>query len=212
MVRRLIAVVNAFVGPYPGGLAVATTLACLFFAAISRSSPATVAAIGSVMIPALIKGGYDERFSIRLVTSAGSLGIVVPPSIPMILYCMVMNVSVAELFMAGIVPGPLIGGVFIFYAVLLAHRNRWVAEEKPSWRWTFQALRDGLWGLMVPRLVLGGIYSGVFSPIEAAGVSVVHELAVEIFIRREIRMLTFPGSVGTRPSFPVVFCSFSRAR
>ncbi len=192
MARRLIAIVNAFVGSHPGGLAVATTLACLFFAALSGSSPATVVAIGSIMIPALIKGGYDERFSVGLVTSAGSLGIVIPPSIPMILYCMVMNVSVAELFMAGIVPGLLIGGVFVAYIVVMAHRNRWYAEEKVTWRQTFKTLREGIWGLMLPVIVLGGIYTGIFTPTEAAGVSVVYALFVEIVIHREIRITRVP--------------------
>lgn len=193
MARRLIAVINAFVGPYPGGLAVATTIACLFFAALSGSSPATVVAIGSIMIPALIKSGYDERFSIGLVASAGSLGIVIPPSIPMILYCMVMNVSVAELFMAGIVPGLLIGGVFTAYILVMARRHRWVSGERLTWTETFQTLREGIWGLVLPIIVLGGIYTGMFTPTEAAGVSVVYALFVEVFIHREIRVQDVPA-------------------
>jgi len=192
MARRLIAVINALVGWYPGGLAIAATLACLFFAALSGSSPATVVAIGSVMIPALIKAGYDERFSIGLVTSAGSLGIVIPPSIPMILYCMVMNASVAELFMAGILPGFLIGGVFIFYTIFLAQRNQWGATEKLSGREILRTLREGIWGMILPLIVLGGIYSGMFTPTEAAGVSVVYALIVEIVIYRELRIGSIP--------------------
>lgn len=192
MARRLIAIVNSFVGSYPGGLAVATTLACLFFAALSGSSPATVVAIGSIMIPALIKAGYDERFSIGLVTSAGSLGIVIPPSIPMILYCMVMNVSVAEIFMAGIFPGLLIGGVFIAYIYVMAYRNRWFTAQKVTWGETFTTLREGIWGLMLPVIVLGGIYTGMFTPTEAAGVSVVYALFVEVVIHREIKLSKVP--------------------
>ncbi len=190
--RRLIAVVNSLVGCYPGGLAIATTLACLFFAALSGSSPATVVAIGSVMIPALIKAGYGERFSIGLVTSAGSLGIVIPPSIPMILYCMVMNTSVAELFMAGIVPGLLIGGVFIAYTIWMAYRNQWRSTEKETWAETFKTLREGIWGLMLPVIVLGGIYTGMFTPTEAAAISVVYALFVEVVIHREIDILDVP--------------------
>ena len=192
MARRLIAVVNSIVGCYPGGMAIAATLACLFFAALSGSSPATVVAIGSVMIPALIKAGYDERFSIGLVTSAGSLGIVIPPSIPMILYCMVMNTSVAELFMAGILPGLLIGGVFIAYTVFMAYKNKWVAVERASRKTIFAALREGIWALMLPIVVLGGIYSGMFTPTEAAAVSVVYALFVELVISREIRLIEVP--------------------
>jgi len=193
MSRKLIEVVNALVGHYPGGLAIASTLACLFFAALSGSSPATVVAIGSVMIPALVKAGYGERFSIGLLTSAGSLGIVIPPSIPMILYCLVMNVSVAELFMAGILPGLLIGGVFILYTMWMAYRNKWYFGERRSWAEICVALRDGFWGLMLPVIVLGGIYSGVFTATEAAAVSVVYALFVELVIYREIRIQDVPN-------------------
>lgn len=192
MARRLIAIVNAFVGSYPGGLAIATTLACLFFAALSGSSPATVVAIGSIMIPALTKAGYNERFAIGLTTSAGSLGIVIPPSIPMILYCMVMNTSVAKMFMAGIVPGLLIGAVFIAYTVVMAYKNKWFMARKVTWRETFRTMREGVWGLMLPIIVLGGIYSGMFTPTEAAAVSVVYALFVEVVIHREIRITDIP--------------------
>jgi len=192
MARRLIAVINSLVGSYPGGLAVATTLACLFFAAISGSSPATVVAIGSVMIPALVKSGYDERFSIGLATSAGSLGVVIPPSIPMILYCLVMNTSVAKLFMAGFLPGLLIGGTFIAYTLALAYRNHWFFGEKATWGETLRALRDGIWAIMLPVIVLGGIYSGMFTPTEAAAVSLVYAIFVELVIYREMRLIDVP--------------------
>lgn len=192
MARRLIDVVNSFVGSFPGGLAIAGTLACLFFAALSGSSPATVVAIGSVMIPALIKAGYGEKFSIGLLTSAGSLGIVVPPSIPMILYCLVMNTSIAEMFMAGIVPGLLIGGSFIAYTVYLAHKNGWKPSRSPTWGERLRTLKDGIWGVLLPVIVLGGIYAGVFTPTEAAAVSLVYALLVEICIYREIGIRDVP--------------------
>ncbi|HMK36154.1 MAG TPA: TRAP transporter large permease subunit [Desulfomonilaceae bacterium] len=192
MARKLIEVVKSLVGSHPGGLALAATLACMFFAALSGSSPATVIAIGSVMIPALIEEGYGEHFSIGLVTSAGSLGIVIPPSIPMILYCMVMNTSVAELFMAGVIPGLLIGGVFICYTVVMAHKNQWRASEKMSKQRIFRTLREGIWGLMLPVIVLGGIYTGMFTPTEASAVSLVYALFVEIFIYREIKLKDVP--------------------
>ncbi|HSL62445.1 MAG TPA: TRAP transporter large permease subunit [Desulfotignum sp.] len=183
--RRLIAFVNALVGWFPGGLAMAGILACIFFAAISGSSPATVVAIGSIMIPALIKAGYGERFSLGLITVSGSLGIVIPPSIPMILYCLVMNVSVAEIFMAGVMPGLLIGFCLMVYTFFVAKRNNWRIEQKASLSLLIQAGKDGIWALLLPFIVLGGIYSGVFTPTEAAAVSVIYALFVEMVIYRE---------------------------
>jgi C4-dicarboxylate transporter DctM subunit len=194
MARRIIAVLNALVGSFPGGLAVTTTLACLFFAALSGSSPATVVAIGSVMIPALKKSGYGEAFSEGLVTSAGSLGVVIPPSIPMILYCMAMNVSVAELFMAGVVPGLLISGVFIAYTLTMARKKGWRETEKTTGRQLLRTIVEGMWSLLLPVIVLGGIYSGVFTPTEAAGVSVVYALFVEVVIHREISLSQIPAA------------------
>ncbi|MCG8566042.1 MAG: TRAP transporter large permease subunit, partial [Desulfobacterales bacterium] len=183
--RRLIAFVNALVGWIPGGLAVAGILACIFFAAISGSSPATVVAIGSVMIPALIKAGYGEKFSLGLITVSGSLGIVIPPSIPMILYCLVMNVSVAEMFMAGVLPGLLIGLALIIYTVIIAKKHDWKIHKKASMEEILTTAKDGIWALFLPFIVLGGIYSGMFTPTEAAAVSVIYALGVEMFIYKE---------------------------
>ena len=183
--RKLIAFVNAMVGWFPGGLAMAGILACIFFAAISGSSPATVVAIGSIMIPALIKAGYGERFSLGLITVSGSLGIVIPPSIPMILYCLVMNVSVAELFMAGIIPGLLIGLALMGYTYFVARKNNWRIETQASLSELVRTFREGIWALLLPFIVLGGIYTGVFTPTEAAAVSVIYALLVEMFIYKE---------------------------
>lgn len=184
---RLVAVINLVMGRHRGGLALAAVLACLFFAAISGSSPATVVAIGGVMLPALIKAGYPKNFSLGLITSAGSLGIVIPPSIPMILYCLVMNVSVAKLFMAGFLPGFLIGGTFMAYAWLLARKKGWRTEAAaPTRQEAARVLKEGVWALMLPVLVLGGIYAGIFTPTEAAAVSVVYALGVEMLVYREL--------------------------
>ncbi|MDT8378122.1 MAG: TRAP transporter large permease subunit [Desulfotignum sp.] len=190
--RRLINFVNALVGWFPGGLAMAGILACIFFAAISGSSPATVVAIGSIMIPALIKAGYGEKFSLGLITVSGSLGIVIPPSIPMILYCLVMNVSVAEIFMAGVVPGLLIGFSLMVYTFFVAKKHNWRIAQNASLSRLIQTGKDGVWALILPIIVLGGIYSGVFTPTEAAAVSVVYALFVEMVIYKEfgIRDLT----------------------
>jgi C4-dicarboxylate transporter, DctM subunit len=186
--RRLIAFVNALVGWFPGGLAMAGILACIFFAAISGSSPATVVAIGSIMIPALVKAGYGEKFSLGLITVSGSLGIVIPPSIPMILYCLVMNVSVAEIFMAGVMPGLLIGFCLMVYTFFVAKKNDWRIEQKASLTLLIQAGKEGIWALLLPFIVLGGIYSGVFTPTEAAAVSVIYALFVEMVIYKEFSL------------------------
>jgi C4-dicarboxylate transporter DctM subunit len=186
--RRLIEFVNALVGWFPGGLGIAGILACIFFAAISGSSPATVVAIGSIMIPALIKAGYGEKFSLGLITVSGSLGIVIPPSIPMILYCLVMNVSVAEMFMAGILPGLFIGLALMVYTYIMAKRANWRIEKKASIAEIRTTARRGIWALMLPLIVLGGIYSGLFTPTEAAAVSVVYALFVEVCIYREFKI------------------------
>ena len=186
MARRLIDVMNFLVGRIRGGGAVASVVACMFFAALSGSSPATVVAIGSIMIPALVKSGYDESFSLGLLTSAGSLGIVIPPSIPMIFYCLVMNVSVAELFMAGILPGFLIGGIFIGYTIYVSRKHGWKETRTYTIREGLTIIRNGLWGLLLPIIVLGGIYTGIFTPTEAAAISVVYALFVEVVIYREM--------------------------
>lgn len=184
---RLVKVMKLCVGRFTGGLAMASVLACMFFAAISGSSPATVIAIGSIMIPALIKEGYGERFSIGLLTSSGSLGILIPPSIPMILYALIMNVSVAEIFMAGFLPGIFIGLSLMTYSYITSRRHGWRAPTKVSFREGVRIIRDGIWALFLPFLVLGGIYGGAFTPTEAAAVSVVYALVVELFIYRELK-------------------------
>ncbi len=188
MARRLIDVMNLVVGRFRGGAAMATVVACVFFAALSGSSPATVVAIGSIMYPALVKAGYGRRFTTGLITSAGSLGIVIPPSIPMILYCLVMNVSVGRLFMAGILPGMLIGGVLLGYTYVLARKHDWRSTVRHSPRQALAVLWQGIWGLLLPVIVLGGIYTGAFTPTEAAAVSVVYALAVELLIYRELTL------------------------
>jgi len=183
--KKLIAFVNSLVGWFPGGLAMAGVLACIFFAAISGSSPATVVAIGSIMIPALVKAGYNEKFSIGLITVSGSLGIVIPPSIPMILYCLVMNVSVSKIFMAGIIPGLLTGAALMTYTFFMAKKNNWRITVKASGSEVLRTAKEGIWALILPLIVLGGIYSGVFTPTEAAAVSVVYALCVELFVYKE---------------------------
>jgi C4-dicarboxylate transporter DctM subunit len=189
--KHLVSVMQLVTCRIPGGLAVAGTLACIFFAAISGSSPATVIAIGSIMIPALIKHGYGERFSIGLLTSAGSLGILIPPSIPMVLYALVMNVSVGKLFMAGFMPGILMGLLLMTYSIFMAKRFNWncsiIYQRGEAWT----IIRSAIWGILMPVIVLGGIYSGIFTPTEAAAVSVVYALIVEVFIYKDLTLAKF---------------------
>ncbi len=182
----LVKFMDACVGRFRGGLALAGILTCMFFAAISGSSPATVIAVGSIMIPALVRSGYDEKFSIGLMTSAGTLGILIPPSIPMVLFSLVGNTSVSDMFMAGIMPGLARVLVFGSYAIIMARRCGWSATSSYSLTETLRVLRRASWGLAMPLIVLGGIYSGAFTPTEAAGVSVVYALWVETFIYRSL--------------------------
>ncbi len=185
---RLVGVMRLFVGRFTGGLAMASVLACMFFAAISGSSPATVIAIGSIMMPALIKEGYGDRFSIGLLTSSGSLGILIPPSIPMILYALIMNVSVAEIFMAGFLPGIFIGCSLMGYSYYMSRKHGWRSEKRYTFKEGLRIIKEGLWALFLPILVLGGIYGGIFTPTEAAAVSVVYALFVELFIYKELKI------------------------
>jgi len=185
---RLVGIMKLLVGRFTGGLALAAVLACMFFAAISGSSPATVIAIGSIMMPALIKEGYGQRFSMGLLTSSGSLGILIPPSIPMILYALVMNVSVAEMFMAGFLPGLFIGCSLMGYSYYLSRKNGWRSGVRYTLKEALKIVKEGLWALLLPILILGGIYGGLFTPTEAAAVSVVYALFVELFIYKELKV------------------------
>jgi C4-dicarboxylate transporter, DctM subunit len=188
--NRLVAFARALVGWLPGGLAVATVGGCVFFAAISGSSPVTVIAIGAVMYPALVRAGYNERFSLGLVTSAGSLGIVIPPSIPMLVFAIVAGgsttIDVGELFMSGILPGMFIGLILAVYAMVVAGKEKTIERTKFSARDVWVSFRDGLWAILLPVQILGGIYSGLFTPTEAAAVSVIYALVIELFVHRQL--------------------------
>ena len=193
--QRLVDFARALVGWLPGGLAVAAVMACVIFAAISGSSPVTVIAIGSMMYPRLLKAGYDRQFTLGLLTSAGSLGILIPPSIPMLVYAIVAAgskpIDVAELFLAGVLPGLLIGGLMALYAMV---RSRGAVEREPfDLRVVWERLRDGVWAISLPLVILGGIYTGVFTPTEAAAVSVVYALIVELLIHRDISAQDLPA-------------------
>ncbi|MBW1775485.1 MAG: TRAP transporter large permease subunit, partial [Deltaproteobacteria bacterium] len=180
LASRLIRIGQALFGGFTGGLAITSVLICIFFAAVSGSSPATVVAIGSIMIPGLVKSGYGSRFSLGLLTSAGSLGIMIPPSIPMIIWAVVMGVSVTKQFMAGFLPGFILGGVLMAYAYIQSRRNNWRTDSRVSFTEIKSALKEGVWGLFMPVLVLGGIYTGIFTATEAAAVAFTYALFVEV--------------------------------
>lgn len=198
MASRLIDIAKALVGWLPGGLAVTTIFACLFFAAVSGSSPVTVIAIGTIMFPVLMNEKYREKFSIGLITSAGSLGILIPPSIPMIIYAIVVStaiapISVADLFIAGILPGILIAFLMAVYAVVTQGDHTKDTRIRFEWRNLQRALQRGIFALTLPLLILGGIYGGLFTPTEAAAVAVVYAFIVEVFIHRELKLAHIPN-------------------
>jgi C4-dicarboxylate transporter DctM subunit len=186
--ERLIAIMQALTQWLPGGLAVATILSCAVFAAISGSSPVTLLAVGTILYPALLEAGYDKKFALGALASGGTLGVVIPPSIPMILYGIVTEKSISDLFIAGVIPGLLLTAVLSAYS-LFVNRN---IERRPfDVGRLVLALRRGVFALMTPVILLGGIYSGFFSATEAAAVAVGYALLVEIFVHREVRPKDF---------------------
>ncbi len=188
--RRLIDVARAGLGWLPGGLAIATVVACMFFAAISGSSPVTLIAVGSIMFPALVQSRYPENFSLGLITTAGSLGCLVPPSISMLIYSISItgssaSVTADDMFLAGLLPAVFIAGLLIVYSFVKGLAIPGGREPFEPARF-FVALREGVWALMLPVVVLGGIYGGLFTPSEAGAAAAVYSLIVTIFIHREL--------------------------
>lgn len=192
--RRIVNFAASLIGNVKGGLAIVTVLACMFFAAISGSSPATVAAIGTMMIPSMVRKGYDVNFAAAVTASAGSLGILIPPSIPMIIYGITAEVSIAKMFLAGIVPGLLVGLGLIVVVRICAARFGGGSENRPiELLRVLRTLREGVWSLITPVIILGGIYSGVFTPTESAVVAVLYALFIGLFVYREIRFSELYG-------------------
>ena len=187
--RRLTEAANAAVGRFPGGLALTAVISCMFFAAISGSSPATVVAVGTLLIPAMIEAGYGRMFSTGIVATSGSLGILIPPSIPLIVYGIATETSIGDLFIAGFGPGLLAGFLLIGLVIFTAWRRGLRGQEIPLTRaQRIKAFRDALLGLLLPIFVLGGIYGGVFTPTEAAAMAVLYSLIVSLFVYREMTL------------------------
>ena len=186
-------VANVWVRHLPGGLAIATVCSCAFFAAITGSGAATAATIGMVAYPAMIERGYEKKFTLGLLAAGGTLGILIPPSIPLILYGSITEESVGKLFIAGIVPGLVLTAIFIAYAVYKSKRGGFVPLPKSGWAERISITRKNLWGLFLPFLIIGGIYTGAFTPTEAAAVGLVYSLFVTLVVYRTISLKQLPA-------------------
>lgn len=211
MAARLIRLMKAVSAPVPGGLAIAAILSCALFAAVSGSGTVTLIAVGAVMYPALLEAGYPKSFAIGALCAAGTLGIIVPPSIPLILYGVMTQTSIADLFIAGVGPSLTLIALMIGYGFW---RNRAIQAQGWSARETWLALRDGAWALAMPAIILGGIYSGFFTATESAAVAVVYAMLVEILVYREMNFADLYSVVGQTTRllgslFPVLMLALS---
>ncbi len=187
--RRLVAVAEAMAGPFTGGMAASTVLSCLFFGAISGSGPATTAAVGMLMIPAMVRHGYERGYAGAVTSSSGGLGVVIPPSIPMVIYGVAASQSIADLFIAGFIPGILLAGGLLVMNYFRSKQNNYKGDGQPlSIRKINSTMKEGFWALLTPIIILGGIYTGFFTPTEAAIVSIFYTLFVGIFIYKEIEL------------------------
>jgi len=204
--RRMIRFATTMVGHWYGGLGLAAVLACALFAAISGSSPATVVAIGSILLPAMVQAGYPKRFGAGVIATSGALGILIPPSIVMVLYAVatagsvnldpegkrVLSASVAQLFMAGVIPGLMLASLLGMTTFYRAWKGNYPRMEKATWMEALIAFRDSVWGLLLILIVLGGIYAGLFTPTEAAAVSAVYAFVVAVFVYRDLKWSDVP--------------------
>ena len=204
--RRMIAFATSMVGHWYGGLGLAGVLACAFFAAISGSSPATVVAIGSIILPAMVAQGFPKRFGAGVIATSGALGILIPPSIVMVIYSVatggsiamdpegkrVLSASVGQLFMAGVIPGLMLASMLGATTWYRAWKNDYPRMPKASWAERFTAFRKSIWGLLLIVIVLGGIYSGAFTPTEAAAMSAVYAFVIAVFVYKDMGLKDVP--------------------
>ncbi|TXI20308.1 MAG: TRAP transporter large permease subunit [Roseateles sp.] len=190
--RRMIRFASSMVGHWHGGLGLAGVMACALFAAVSGSSPATVVAIGSVILPAMVKQGFPNKFGAGIITTSGSLGILIPPSIAMVMYSVSTNVSVGSMFIAGIVPGLVLAFLLGFTTWNIARKNNYPRLPKASVKERWNAFRDSVWGLFLIVVVIGGIYSGIFTPTEAAAMSAVYAFVIAVFVYKDLSFKQIP--------------------
>lgn len=190
--RRMINFASAMVGHWYGGLALAGVLACALFAAVSGSSPATVVAIGSIILPAMVKQGFPNRFGAGVITTSGALGILIPPSLVMVMYAVATNTSVGALFMAGVIPGLVLATLLGLTTWVIAKKNNYPRLPKASWAQRVKTFREAVWGLMLIVIVIGGIYTGVFTPTEAAAMSAVYAFVIAVFVYKDMPLKGVP--------------------
>lgn len=186
--RKLIRLAETCVGHTKGGLAIVCVVVACFFAAISGSGPATVAALGLVLIPGMIRSGYSPAFSAALMGCAGAIGVIIPPSITFVVFGSIADTSIGDLFKAGLVPGLIMGTALILAALLVGRKTELKSLPKASGKERWDAFKDAFWGLLMPVIILGGIYGGIFTPTEAAAVAVVYGLVVGLFIYKTIKV------------------------
>ncbi len=190
--RRMINFATSMVGHWYGGLGLAGVLACALFAAVSGSSPATVVAIGSILLPAMVKAGFPTRFGAGVITTSGALGILIPPSIVMVMYSVATNTSVGALFMAGVVPGLLLATMLGLMTWYRARKFDYPRQPKASWAERLRTFRASMWGLLLIIVVMGGIYTGIFTPTEAAAMSAVYAFFVAVFVYKDMGLKDVP--------------------
>ncbi|NHZ88851.1 TRAP transporter large permease subunit [Massilia sp. CCM 8733] len=186
--RRMINFATAMVGHWHGGLALGGVVACALFAAVSGSSPATVVAIGSIILPAMVRQGYPRGFGAGVITTSGALGILIPPSIVMVMYSVTTNTSVGQLFMAGVVPGLMLASLLGLTTWYLARKHNYPRMPKASWSERWHAFRKSAWGLLLIVIVMGGIYSGKFTPTEAAAMAAVYAFIIAVFVYKDLKL------------------------
>jgi C4-dicarboxylate transporter DctM subunit len=190
--RRMIRFAAAMVGHWHGGLGLAGVMACALFAAVSGSSPATVVAIGSILLPAMVKAGFPARFGAGVITTSGALGILIPPSIVMVMYSVATNTSVGALFMAGVIPGIALASLLGATTWYRAWKNGYPRQPKASWAERWKTFREAIWGLLLIVVVMGGIYTGIFTPTEAAAMSAVYAFFVAVFVYKDMTLKKVP--------------------
>jgi C4-dicarboxylate transporter, DctM subunit len=190
--KRMIRFATALVGHLHGGLALGGVVACALFAAVSGSSPATVVAIGSILLPAMVKQGYPNKFGVGVIGTSGALGILIPPSIVMVIYAVSTNSSIGRLFIAGIVPGVLLAALLMFVTWVVAKKRGYPRMPRASAREVWSSFRDSVWGLFLIVVVIGGIYAGIFTPTEAAAMSAVYAFFVSVFIYKDLTLKQVP--------------------